>query len=234
MADFDANASNRAQTESGDTLLQSEREACLALIMQLRSRGIRDARLLSAIERVPRRLFLNARQHVLAYVDTQLPIECGQSISAPSTIATALEHLNVRNSDTVLEVGTGSGYQAALLSHLAGQVVSLERYRTLVALARQRLATLKIDNVSVELADGLDGWEGKAPYDRIVVSGSMRSVPEALKQQLDEGGVLIAPLGAPGQPQQLMRIERSGDDFIESEVATVRFVPVAPGIATRL
>ncbi|AXS40537.1 protein-L-isoaspartate(D-aspartate) O-methyltransferase [Breoghania sp. L-A4] len=203
--------------------------------MQLRARGVSDARLLSAIERVPRRLFLAARQHVLAYVDTQLPIECGQSISAPSTIATMLEHLKVGARDSVLEIGTGSGYQAALLSHLAARVVTLERYRTLVELARQRLATLRMDSVQVELADGLLGWAKEAPFGRIIVTGSVEAIPEALKAQLDpDGGVLIAPVGVPGQPQKLTRVVRSGDDFAQTEVAPVRFVPMVAGIAARL
>lgn len=232
MADCDQNSKSPDEAEAQP--VRSEREACLGLIMELRSRGIRDARLLSAIERVPRRLFLTARQHVLAYVDTQLPIECGQSIPSPSTIAMMLEHLKVRADDRVLEVGTGSGYQAALLSKLAGSVMSLERYRTLVDLARQRLATLKADNVNLELADGIEGWDNEAPYDRIIISGCVDDVPDALKAQLDEGGILIAPVGEAGHPQRLLRVERQGNAFVEQELATVRFVPLVRGIAARL
>lgn len=232
MPGFDESVEMGAAAD--DAGLQGEREACLGLILQLRSHGIRNARVLSAIERVPRRLFLTARQHILAYVDTQLPIECGQSSHSPSTVALLLQHLDVRESDTVLEVGTGSGYQTALLSQLAATVVSLERYRTLLNLARQRLATLKAGNVSVHLADGLEGWEEEAPFDRIVLSGSVAEIPAALKQQLAEDGILVAAVGAPGQPQALMRVERRDGGFSEKEVARVRFVPLSAGIANRL
>lgn len=232
MPGFDESVEMGAAAD--DAGLQGEREACLGLILQLRSHGIRNARVLSAIERVPRRLFLTARQHILAYVDTQLPIECGQSSHSPSTVALLLQHLDVRESDTVLEVGTGSGYQTALLSQLAAAVVSLERYRTLLNLARQRLATLKAGNVSVHLADGLEGWEEEAPFDRIVLSGSVPEIPAALKQQLAEDGILVAAVGAPGQPQALMRVERRDGGFSEKEVARVRFVPLSAGIANRL
>lgn len=232
MPGFDESVEMGAAAD--DAGLQGEREACLGLILQLRSHGIRNARVLSAIERVPRRLFLTARQHILAYVDTQLPIECGQSSHSPSTVALLLQHLDVRESDTVLEVGTGSGYQTALLSQLAATVVSLERYRTLLNLARQRLATLKAGNVSVHLADGLEGWEEEAPFDRIVFSGSVPEIPAALKEQLAEGGILIAAVGKPGQPQALMRVERRDGGFSEKEVARVRFVPLSAGIANRL
>lgn len=232
MPGFDESVEMGAAAD--DAGLQGEREACLGLILQLRSHGIRNARVLSAIERVPRRLFLTARQHILAYVDTQLPIECGQSSHSPSTVALLLQHLDVRESDTVLEVGTGSGYQTALLSQLAATVVSLERYRTLLNLARQRLATLKAGNVSVHLADGLEGWEEEAPFDRIVLSGSVAEIPAALKQQLAEDGILVAAVGTPGQPQALMRVERRDGGFSEKEVARVRFVPLSAGIANRL
>lgn len=232
MPGFDESVEMGAAAD--DAGLQGEREACLGLILQLRSHGIRNARVLSAIERVPRRLFLTARQHILAYVDTQLPIECGQSSHSPSTVALLLQHLDVRESDTVLEVGTGSGYQTALLSQLAATVVSLERYRTLLNLARQRLATLKAGNALVHLADGLEGWEEEAPFDRIVLSGSVAEIPAALKQQLAEDGILVAAVGAPGQPQALMRVERRDGGFSEKEVARVRFVPLSAGIANRL
>lgn len=236
MAGFEDNSDDRDNADgAGERApVRDEREACLGLILDLRSHGIRNSRLLSIIERVPRRLFLNARQHVLAYVDTQLPIECGQSISAPSTVATMLEHLQVNGGSHVLEIGTGSGYQTGLLAHLAGSVVSLERYRTLVDLARQRLATLKVDNVSVELADGLEGWDDAAPYDRIILNGSLRAIPDAIKQQLADGGILVAPIGESGRPQSLVRMERHGDEFTESDVGTVRFVPLVPAIAARL
>lgn len=209
----------------------SEREACLGLILELRSQGIRDRRLLSAIERVPRRLFLSARQRTLAYVDTQLPIECGQSTSAPSILARMVEALVVEPGNRVLHVGTGSGYQAAILAHLAGTVVSAERYRTLVDLARQRLATLKLGNVELRHADGLVVPEGEEPYDRILVSGAVEEVPAELRSALAPNGFLVVPVGPSGGEQQLQRVPARGAPV---DLGKVRLVPLTRGLATRL
>lgn len=209
----------------------NEREACLGLILDLRSKGIRDTKLLGAIERVPRRLFLSARQHALAYVDTQLPIECGQTAPAPSAMARMIEALNLESGHRVLHVGTGSGYQAAILGHMADTVVSVERYRTLVDLARQRLVTLKLTNVDVRHADGLAGLEEEDPFDRILLAGSVAAPPRVLMDSLAEGGLLVAPVGPVGQEQRLVRFSADGK---QADLGALRLVPLTDGLATRL
>ena len=210
----------------------NEREACLGLILDLRSRGVRDTRLLSAIERVPRRLFLSARQHMLAYVDTQLPIECGQTTPAPSVMARMIEALELKPEHRVLHVGTGSGYQAAILGQMVAQVVTLERYRTLVELARQRLVTLKLANVDVRHADGLAGLSDEDdPFDRILLSGSVATLPRPLMDNLADGGRLVAPVGPVGEEQRLVRFSRDGK---QADLGPLRVVPLAEGLATRL
>ncbi|MDJ0929621.1 protein-L-isoaspartate(D-aspartate) O-methyltransferase [Breoghania sp.] len=215
---------------------EMEREACLGLILDLRSRGIRDTRLLSAIERVPRRLFLSARQHTLAYVDTQLPIECGQTTPAPSVMARMIEALELKPEHRVLHVGSGSGYQAVVLGQMVNEVVTLERYRTLVDLAHQRFVTLKLTNVEIRHADGLAGLKGKDDdeverFDRILLSGSVATLPRALMDNLDEGGTLVAPIGPAGAEQRLMRLTADGK---QDDLGPVRLVPLAEGLATRL
>lgn len=210
----------------------SEREACLGLILDLRSRGVRDTRLLGAIERVPRRLFLSARQHMLAYVDTQLPIECGQTTPAPSVMARMIEALDLKAEHRVLHIGTGSGYQAAILGHMVREVVTLERYRTLVDLARQRLVTLKLANVEVRHADGLAALkESDDPFDRILLSGSVATLPRPLMNALGEGGLLVAPVGPGGDEQRLVRFASGGK---QADLGPLRLVPLAEGVATRL
>ncbi|WP_321503822.1 protein-L-isoaspartate(D-aspartate) O-methyltransferase [Breoghania sp.] len=218
--------------DDGPNPAANEREACLGLILELRSRGIRDTRFMSAIERVPRRLFLSARQHALAYVDTQLPIECGQTTPAPSDMARMIEALQLLPEHRVLHVGTGSGYQAAILGHMAREVVTIERYRTLVDLAQQRIVTLKLANVEVKHADGLAGFEEKVEaFDRILLSGSVATVPRKLLDLLSEEGALIAPVGPAGQEQRLIRFTRDGK---QADLGAVRLVPLSEGVATRL
>lgn len=212
----------------------SEREACLGLILELRSRGIRDTRVLGAIERVPRRLFLSARQHVLAYVNTQLPIECGQTTSAPHLIARMVEALQVEPGHRVLHIGAGSGYQTAILAHLATEVVAIERYRTLLDLADQRLATLKLRNVKLRHGDGLLGDAEAAPFDGILLSGAVEAIPPVLLDQVREEGMLVAPVGPAGQEQRLIRSVRRKSTTAQEDLGPTRIVPLAHGVATRL
>lgn len=212
---------------------ERDRVAMAELAMKLRAVGLSDARLLAALETVPRRMFLAAPYQSSAYLDRALPIECGQTLSAPSTIAAMIAALDVKPEHKVLEVGCGSGYQAAVLSKIAGRVVTLDRYRTLVELAEDRLGALKITTVTPLVADGFEGFTRHAPYDRIIVDGAVAKIPTALMDQLADRGVLVAPVGT-GATQSLVRVVRDGRLFHRSEIGQVRFVPLVEGIASRL
>jgi protein-L-isoaspartate(D-aspartate) O-methyltransferase len=214
--------------------LPDEAEARAALVLGLRQRGIASVNILSAIERLPRRLFLAARYHNLAYEDTALPMECGQTMTAPGEVAFALQLLDLQPDQTVLEVGTGSGYQTAILSQLVRHVYSLDRYQTLLKLADQRLAALKQTNVALEHRDGLSGLEKKAPFDRIVMNGAVSEIPDTLIAQLRPDGILIAPLGPPGNAQSLVRITNAESIGASKTVAEVRRVSLMPGVAQHL
>lgn len=213
---------------------EADREATAALILRLRSQGIRNTRLLSAIERVPRRMFLSAAMQRHAGEDAALPIECGQTISQPSLVVRMTDALDVQPGHKVLEVGTGSGFQAAILGLMADDVHSIERYRTLVDLARERLASLRIGSVRVHHGDGLEGLAEHAPYDRIIVTAAGPEIPKVLLDQLAEGGRLIMPRGPKGSVQELVLVERQGGRLSEKVLADVRFVPLVEGTASRL
>lgn len=221
---------DEAEAEATD----ADRIALAALILELRQRGIHDRRVLSVIEAIPRRFFLDRAHQKLAYRDAALPIECGQTISQPTVVAMMTEALKVGPGHAVLEIGTGSGYQTAVLARLAGSVVSLERYRSLAVLARQRLAALHADNAEILVADGTAGHPDGAPYDRILVTAAAREVPPALLDQLPDGGVLVAPVGPPGGVQRLVRVTRRGEGTETERLAGVRFVPLQPGVAEHL
>jgi len=212
----------------------ADREAAAALILKLRRQGIGDQRVLSALERVPRALFLSAPLQRHAAEDTALPIECGQTISQPSLVAMMTAALDLRDTHRVLEIGTGSGYQAAILGLLAGEVHTIERYRTLADLARTRLRTLKITTVEVHHGDGMEGLPDQAPFDRIVVTAAAPEIPPALLAQLADGGRLIMPRGPKGSVQDLVVVEKTGGVVEERVLTPVRFVPLVEGIADRL
>ncbi|PLX39302.1 MAG: protein-L-isoaspartate O-methyltransferase [Hyphomicrobiales bacterium] len=213
---------------------EQDRVRLAALILQLRSQGIRDHRVLSAIEQIPRRLFLDAENHDLAYIDRALPIDCGQTISAPSIVAQMTEALGLEAHHRVLEIGTGSGYQTAVLAKLVEHVYSIERFKTLRELAAQRLATLRIDNVTLVHGDGFEGLPDKAPFDRIIVTAAAPEVPETLVMQLVSRGIMVLPVGSPGGVQRLLRVIRRGSHFDAEELCLVRFVPMIPGVAARM
>ncbi|MFZ1071288.1 MAG: protein-L-isoaspartate(D-aspartate) O-methyltransferase, partial [Methyloceanibacter sp.] len=166
----------------------------IGLIMQLRRRGIRDTRVLRAIERVPRELFVDPAFADHAYQDIALPIDCGQTISQPYVVAFMTEKLDLDDSHNVLEIGTGSGYQAAVLSHLCRHVFTVERWRELQKAADRRFAKLGIGNVTTIIGDGWIGWPPQAPYDRIIVTAAAPEPPQALIDQLKPGGRMIIPL----------------------------------------
>lgn len=214
--------------------LPDEAEARASFVLGLRRRGIGARDVLSAIERVPRRLFLSARFHGLAYQDADLPIECGQVVSTPSHVAHVVQALDIQPKHRVLEIGTGTGYQSVILGHLAGRVDSVDRYETLVTLAEQRIAALKMSNVFVHHNDGLLGLKQKAPFDRIILNGAVEDLSEELLGQLAPDAILIAPLGAAGAPQDLIKMMRNSGDFTKVKIGEVRCVALTAGKALQL
>jgi protein-L-isoaspartate(D-aspartate) O-methyltransferase len=206
----------------------------MEFMLMLRRRGISDQAVLRAMDEVPREHFVDARYADTAYSDHAMPIACGQTISQPYVVAYMTEQLGVKPNHRVLEVGTGSGYQAAVLSRLAREVVTLERYRTLANSARARLKTLGYDNVEVLLGDGLQGEPMRAPYDRIIVTAAAESIPEALLAQLADDGVMILPLGPHDGRQELVKLTKTKDGLQRETLLPVRFVPLLPGQAQEL
>jgi protein-L-isoaspartate(D-aspartate) O-methyltransferase len=206
----------------------------MQFLLMLRRRGITDAAVLRALDEVPREHFVEGDLASVAYADRALPIACGQTISQPYVVAYMSEQLGVRRQHRVLEVGTGSGYQTAILSRLANGVVSIERYRTLADRARVRLETLGYRNVEVLVGDGLAGAADRAPFDRIIVTAAAETVPAALVEQLADGGVMILPLGPHKGVQCLVRLTKSADQLKREDLIEVRFVPLLPGQAREL
>ncbi|MDO8878092.1 MAG: protein-L-isoaspartate(D-aspartate) O-methyltransferase [Pseudolabrys sp.] len=210
----------------------------MEFLLTLRRRGIGDQAVLRAMDEVPRGRFVDEGFAATAYADQALPISCGQTISQPYVVAYMTEQLGVRPHHRVLEIGTGSGYQAAVLSRLAREVVSIERYRTLAGQARARLAALGYDNVEVMVGDGFLGCAAKAPFDRIIVTAAAEEVPQALLEQLADDGVMVVPVGPHNGPQRIIKLTKSatadGGGIAREELIPVRFVPLLPGQAQEL
>ena len=200
----------------------------------LRRRGISDQPVLRAMEGVPRELFVDPSDRANAYRDSALGIACGQTISQPFVVAYMTEQLQLQKSHRVLEIGTGSGYQAAILSLLAGSVVTIERYRTLADDARKRLAELGYDNIEVIVGDGLNLPPELGQFDRVIVTAAMEQIPSSLTERLNPGGILIAPVGPHHGIQTLVRVNRTDAGLQQKELVDVRFVPALPGIAKEL
>ncbi len=206
----------------------------MEFLLNLRRRGIGDQAVLRAMDEVPRAQFVETDFAGQAYADHALPIACGQTISQPYVVAYMTEQLALRPHHRVLEVGTGSGYQAAVLSRLAREVVSIERYRTLAAQARQRLAALGCDNVEVVVGDGFAGVPDKAPFDRILVTAAAERVPQTLLDQLADDGVMLIPLGPQHGSQHIIKLTKSQTGVEREDLIPVRFVPLLPGQAREL
>jgi len=206
----------------------------MEFLLNLRRHGITDAAVLRAMDEVPRERFVLSDQAEIAYADQALPIACGQTISQPYVVAYMTERLAVKPDHRVLEVGTGSGYQAAVLSRLAREVVSIERYRTLADAANTRLAALGFGNVEVVAGDGLKGVPDKAPFDRIMVTAAAEEVPQALVDQLANGGVMVLPLGPHDGSQMIVKLTKSKQGMDREDLIGVRFVPLLPGKAREL
>jgi len=209
-------------------------EGRMEFLLSLRRRGIGDPAVLRAMDEVPRGEFVEDAYADAAYADQALPISCGQTISQPYVVAYMTEQLGVKPHHRVLEVGTGSGYQAAVLARLAREVVTIERYRTLAETARKRIARLGIGNVAVIAGDGLAGVPEHAPYDRIIVTAAAERIPQALVDELAEGGVMVLPLGPHSDAQRLVRLTRTERGIEREDLIWVRFVPLLPGQAREL
>jgi protein-L-isoaspartate(D-aspartate) O-methyltransferase len=202
--------------------------------LTLRRRGISDQAVLRALEEVPREDFVEEADRASAYRDSALAIACGQTISQPFVVAYMTEQLQLQKHHRVLEIGTGSGYQAAVLSKLAASVLSVERFRTLADAARRRLEKAGCDNVEVMVADGYDLPANLGPFDRIIVTAAMVEIPQNLTGRLAADGVLIAPVGPHHGVQTLIRIVKTASGLEQKELVDVRFVPALPGIAREL
>jgi protein-L-isoaspartate(D-aspartate) O-methyltransferase len=202
--------------------------------LNLRRRGISDQAVLRAMEAIPRDAFVEPSDRRHAYDDTALGIACGQTISQPFVVAYMTEQLQLQKQHNVLEIGSGSGYQAAILSRLCRHVLTIERYRTLADSARARLENLGYDNIEVMFGDGFDIPAGAGDFDRIIVTAAMEQIPENLLGRLKSGGVLIAPVGPHQGTQTLVRVTRSDAGLERKDLVDVRFVPALPGIAREL
>ena len=214
---------------------EDERRVRVAdLVLRLRRAGISDRRIVTAIEAVPRDVFVPGESRADAYAERALPIDCGQTISAPLIVAMMTAALDVGERDKVLGIGTGTGYQTAILARLARRVYTIDRFRTLVAAAESRFRTLRIPNITTLVGDGMKGWPEQAPFDRIMVTAAGEEVPETLLRQLRMGGVMVLPVGPAEGVQKLLRVVRTESGYDATELADVRFVPLIPGKAARL
>ena len=204
------------------------------LIMELRSAGICDAKVLGAIEKTPREVFVPEAFQDQAYENVALPIGNGQTISQPYVVALMTERLELTGREKLLEIGTGSGYQAAILARLARRVFTIERHRPLAREAERRFAALRLGNIVTRFGDGTKGWPEQAPFDRIIATAAAPEVPRVLLEQLAPGGILVLPVGAEYHDQRLLRIRRHNppheSEYETEELAVVRFVPLVEGL----
>ncbi len=205
-------------------------ERQMQFLFALRSKGITDARVLTAMERTDRALFVKGHFADRAYEDMPLPIACGQTISQPSVVGLMTQALQVQPRDKVLEVGTGSGYQAVILSHLARRVYTVDRHKRLMSDARRIFEGLDITNITAITADGSFGLPDQAPFDRILVTAAAEDPPGPLLAQLKVGGIMVLPVGQSDSVQTLIRVTRSEAGFDYEELRPVRFVPLLEGL----
>jgi protein-L-isoaspartate(D-aspartate) O-methyltransferase len=200
------------------------------LILGLRNQGIRDMKVLEAMERVPRDLFVAEPFQNRAWADTALPIACGQTISQPYVVAAMTQALDLNDRCKVLEIGAGSGYQTAVLAQLCRRVYTIERYRSLLREAEARFAALKLTNVTSMAGDGSKGWPMQAPFDRIIVTAAAPELPQALIAQLAVGGVMVVPVDVAQGDQEIKRITRGDSGVRVESLMRVRFVPLVEGL----
>ena len=205
-------------------------ETKMQFLYALRSKGVTDARVLNAMEKVDRAVFLQGIFSERAYEDTPLPIPCGQTISQPSIVALMTQALQVNDRCKVLEVGTGSGYQAAILSQLARRVYTVDRFRRLVKEAQAAFDALAITNITAMTADGSHGLPDQAPFDRILLTAAAEDPPGPLLAQLRVGGIMVLPVGQSDAVQSLIKVTRNEDGYDYEELRNVRFVPLIDGL----
>ncbi len=204
----------------------------IRLLMDLRNGGVTDTRVLAAIELTSRETFVEETFVDQAYANQALPINCGQTISQPLVVGLMSQALGIGDRHKVLEIGTGSGYQTAILSKLARRVYTIERHRDLLADAEQRFKVLDLHNITTMVGDGYKGWPGQQPFDRILVTAAARIVPPDLVAQLsDEGGIMVLPVGdVAGLNQEVIRVRKNGKQFTSERLFPVRFVPLVQGV----
>ena len=202
----------------------------IQLVMSLRGGGVTDMAVLAAMERTPREVFVPERFSDQAFDDRPLPIDCGQTISQPLIVGLMTQALKIGDRDKVLEIGTGSGYQAAILSKLARRVYSVERYRTLSKIAEERFHGQGINNIVTRIGDGSLGWPEQAPFDRIILTASAPKRPDRILEQLKDGGIAVAPVDR-DKEQILVRYDKQDSQITETDLMTVRFVPLVKGVA---
>jgi protein-L-isoaspartate(D-aspartate) O-methyltransferase len=199
----------------------------IRLLMHLRRNGIHQTEVMAAMERVPREMFIPQNFADRAYDDTALPIGHGQTISQPLVVATMTQELELNNRHTVLEIGTGSGYQATILAQLCRRVYTIERLKPLLDVAQQRFDAMKLRNVTTLHGDGYKGWPSAAPFDRIIVTaGANQAPPQALLDQLSDDGILIIPIKKNALQEELIKIRKQGGTITQEHVMDVRFVPL--------
>ncbi len=204
----------------------------MRFLYALRSRGVTDTRVLTAMEQTDRGLFVRGVFSDRAYEDMPLPIACGQTISQPSIVGLMTQALNVQPRDKVLEVGTGSGYQAAILSHLARRIYTVDRHRRLVREASEVFARLDLTNITAITSDGSFGLPDQAPFDRIIVTAAAEDPPGPLLAQLKVGGIMVLPVGQSDTVQSLIKVTRLETGYHYDELRPVRFVPLVEGLGT--
>ena len=205
-------------------------ERKMRFLFQLRSRGVTDPRVLASMEKIDRGLFVRGQFADRAYEDTPLPIPCGQTISQPSVVGLMTQSLNPGARDTVLEIGTGSGYQAAILSGLCRRVYTVDRHRRLVTEAEAIFRQLGLSNITAQVADGSRGLPDQAPFDRILVTAAAEDPPGPLLAQLKIGGIMVVPVGQSDAVQTLIRVTRTDAGYDYDELRQVRFVPLVEGL----
>ena len=210
--------------------MTTQNERVARLIMELRGEGVNDQRVLAAIERTPRELFVPSALKEQAYANVALPIGESQTISQPLVVGLMTQALDVRERDKVLEIGTGSGYQAAVLARLCRRVFTVERHHSLLRAAEQRFRALRLNNITTLYGDGIKGWPEQAPFDRIIVTAAAPDVPGNLLDSLAPAGILVAPVGREREEQRLLRVARTGEGFAIEDLGPVRFVPLVAGL----
>lgn len=213
---------------------EAERERFAAFLLRMRSSNLNHRDLMAAVEATPRSSFVPPQWRVDAWSERSIPIECGEAIEGIDLQMRVISLLNLEPGSRVLEVGTGSGYTSAVMSRLSARVLTLDRFRTLCDAARQRHETLGISNILVRQADGTNGAAAEGPFDRIVIWAAYESLPRGFVEQLSSGGVMIAPIGPADGIQTLEKLTKTGSRFERENVANVRLLPIASGIAAAI